>query len=79
MMKPWSVVDDDELARLRQNQVLLREALIAGAVWTGKCSGEWTRLLEIARESGIPGMVEELRGIEAYQKERQRILSGDNP
>lgn len=73
MDKPWSVVDDEELARMKLHGELLREALITGAVWVGCSSGEWTRMLQIAKESGIPGLVDELNGIKEAQAERRRI------
>lgn len=77
MYKPFSVVDDEELARLRLHSSMLREAIAIGAVWTGKSSPEWERLTRLAKDSEIPGLTEELEEIKRVQGEWQTLHSAD--
>lgn len=77
MLRPWTVIDDEELKQLRNQSSLLKRAILAGARWTGKCSPEWDLLVEIAKESQIHGLVEQLAAIKKASDEWHDLHAGD--
>ena len=52
---------------------LLEEAILVGAVWTGKNSKEWDRLVELAET--VPGLQEKLAEIKRLHEAESKLAS----